>query len=119
MTTQPVPDAPYPALLAHVALQQQALLRTPHSAGDHTDLCRFHNAGLAPELPQACRCHVAAVQQSLTNAPPYAERLAQVVRVSRHLVTHVQSANGHRDERLAVLATELHQALQRLEEFFA
>ncbi|MEG3637759.1 hypothetical protein [Magnetococcus sp. PR-3] len=48
-------------------LQQlrKVLLQVPHGPGDHSDLCRMHNQGLAPKEDDHCHCHVGAIRQIL------------------------------------------------------
>ena len=41
---------------------RQVLLRVPHGTGDHTDLCRMQNEGMAPMDDQNCRCHVGRIR---------------------------------------------------------
>ncbi|MBF0626420.1 MAG: hypothetical protein HQL82_16650 [Magnetococcales bacterium] len=69
---------------------RDALARTPHAPGDHTDLCRHHNAGLSPRDPSQCRCHVAAVTAALAATDDQATRqmqgLIQAARRSRELL---------------------------------
>ncbi len=46
-------------------MMRQALLKTHHGTGDHTDLCRSKNNGMAPVYRDDCQCHVATVARTL------------------------------------------------------
>ncbi|MBF0620802.1 MAG: hypothetical protein HQL54_02630 [Magnetococcales bacterium] len=52
-------------LLAHLYLMREALLKTPHGMGDHSDRCRAANSGLCPNPPEKCQCHVHRIRQVL------------------------------------------------------
>ena len=102
------------ALLAQIALQQKILLKTPHSIGDHTDLCRFHNGGLPPDTDEHCRCHVAQIQHILNHLPQSAALLLQVVECAKQLIRVMdRSELTHPAGQNAWMA--LQQAIQQME----
>ncbi|MBF0135811.1 MAG: hypothetical protein H7833_12685 [Magnetococcus sp. DMHC-1] len=72
------------ALDALLATLREALVRTPHARGDHTDLCRHHNAGMPPATLNHCHCHVARIVQTLATPMPRAEAILETVRAARH-----------------------------------
>ncbi|MEO5379102.1 MAG: hypothetical protein H7832_15175 [Magnetococcus sp. DMHC-6] len=49
-----------------IKAMRHVLHQVPHSRGDHTDLCRFHNQGQPPLDSSHCHCHVAQVVRILT-----------------------------------------------------
>ncbi|MBF0424933.1 MAG: hypothetical protein HQL66_03825 [Magnetococcales bacterium] len=107
---------------APLAVMRAALQRTPHARGDHTDLCRHHNAGIPPLDAGQCRCHVAAVARALATPTPRADALLALVRAAREACqAHARSAtHGNTpqaaDPTLATALTALQAALNRLEE---
>lgn len=44
---------------------RKVLQSVPHGMGDHTDLCRMSNEGVAPADDLQCRCHVARIRAAL------------------------------------------------------
>ncbi|MEO5340749.1 MAG: hypothetical protein H7837_09595 [Magnetococcus sp. MYC-9] len=56
---------------------RRVLQSVPHGTGDHTDLCRLHNEGIAPDDEQKCRCHVGRVRAALRQWRMYEKDINQ------------------------------------------
>lgn len=52
-------------MMAELVLMKKALLKTPHSNGDHTDRCRMDNQEEMIISNEKCKCHVGLVRQTL------------------------------------------------------
>ncbi|MBF0584090.1 MAG: hypothetical protein HQL80_07645 [Magnetococcales bacterium] len=64
MTEQPSPSEAEKYQRMAQALRE-VLLSVPHGMGDHTDLCRLQNEGVAPADDRHCHCHVGRVRAAL------------------------------------------------------
>ncbi|MBF0153584.1 MAG: hypothetical protein HQL64_07585 [Magnetococcales bacterium] len=114
MTTTPQPVDSGIATAALLVTLREALTRTPHARGDHTDLCRHHHAGLPPRELEQCRCHVAWVTRALTTPAPRAEAILETIRAARDTCQVLTGPSS--PEAAAQALARLQKALSRLDD---